>query len=887
MATYTVVKGDCLWGIARRFLGDGTRWTQLADKNGISKTNPIIYPGQVINLDVNGTSAPKTSPTSSTPTKPTVQYFGLQAGTDRTLFATWKWSRANTNGYSVWWEYATGDGVWFVGNITSTAENVRQSTYSAPSNATKVRFWVKAISETHTVNNAQVSYWTGKWSTAITYDFTNAPPVAPSNLSVSIDDNYKLTVTAQYTSTKPAADGIQFQIVKDNTTIFNTGNAELKTTLASYSCTVSAGGEYKVRCRAYRGKLYSSWTDYSSNTATAPSAPIGITSIKATSKTSIYLEWDSVTTATSYDIEYATQESYFDGSDKTSTVSGIEFNHYEKTGLETGNEYFFRVRASNSKGKSAWTSPKSIVIGKTPVAPTTWSSTTTAITGEPLTLYWVHNAEDGSSETYAELELIIGSNKQTKTIKKSTDEDKNDLTSTYSVSTSGYTEGTKIQWRVRTAGITKEYGEWSIQRTIDVYTPPTMSLNITNSKGEALDEITSFPFYLKGLTGPKTQAPIGYYLTITTKSAYETVDEAGCSKMISKGEQIYSKYFDTTDQLTIAFSAGNIDLENNVTYTISCIASMNSGLTATSSVDILVAWKDETYQPSAEIGINKDTLTAYIRPYCEYYPYEYYEVTKNGSTYTPTTTKISTIDGTSVNGAVTTTGETVYSGRLNGSTVYFCARVAKTGKPVSGITLSVYRREFDGSFTELATGIANGKNTYITDPHPALDYARYRIVATSTSTGAVSYTDMPGYPVNEKAVIIQWDEEWQEFDVTDGKETSEKPWSGSLLRLPYNIDVSDNHSADVSLIKYQGRKRPVSYYGTQLGETASWKVEIEKSDVDTLYALRRLAIWMGDVYVREPSGSGYWANISVSFSQTHKVLTIPVTLDITRVEGGI
>ena len=114
MATYTVVKGDCLWGIARRFLGDGTRWTQLADKNGISKTNPIIYPGQVINLDVNGTSAPKTSPTSSTPTKPTVQYFGLQAGTDRTLFATWKWSRANTDSYSVWWEYATGDGVWFV-----------------------------------------------------------------------------------------------------------------------------------------------------------------------------------------------------------------------------------------------------------------------------------------------------------------------------------------------------------------------------------------------------------------------------------------------------------------------------------------------------------------------------------------------------------------------------------------------------------------------------------------------------------------------------------------------------------------------------------------------------------------------------------------------------
>lgn len=108
-----------------------------------------------------------------------------------------------------------------------------------------------------------------------------------------------------------------------------------------------------------------------------------------------------------------------------------------------------------------------------------------------------------------------------------------------------------------------------------------------------------------------------------------------------------------------------------------------------------------------------------------------------------------------------------------------------------------------------------------------------------------------------------------------------------MVILPYNIDVSDKNDIDVSLVKYVGRKRPVSYYGTQLGETASWKVEIPKDDAETLYALRRLAIWTGDVYVREPSGTGYWANISVSMSQTHCQLTIPVTLEITRVEGGV
>ena len=107
------------------------------------------------------------------------------------------------------------------------------------------------------------------------------------------------------------------------------------------------------------------------------------------------------------------------------------------------------------------------------------------------------------------------------------------------------------------------------------------------------------------------------------------------------------------------------------------------------------------------------------------------------------------------------------------------------------------------------------------------------------------------------------------------------------MKLLYNIDVSDNNSPDVSLVNYIGRKYPVTYYGTQIGSTSTWNVAIEKSDTETLYALRRLQVWMGDCYVREPSGSGYWANITVTFSQKHKELTIPVTLNITRVEGGV
>ena len=44
---------------------------------------------------------------------------------------------------------------------------------------------------------------------------------------------------------------------------------------------------------------------------------------------------------------------------------------------------------------------------------------------------------------------------------------------------------------------------------------------------------------------------------------------------------------------------------------------------------------------------------------------------------------------------------------------------------------------------------------------------------------------------------------------------------------------------------------------------------------------------MGNVYVREPSGTGYWAKINVSFNQKYKEVTSRVTLEVTRVEGGI
>lgn len=739
--------------------------------------------------------------------------------------------------YTVEWQYDSWDSVWFNGSTEDVdAEAVETvSTYSPPENALGIRAIITPVAKTYKVNDQDVPYWNGEPRYAY-YGFTEGNPEKPSVPSVEIDG---VTLTASVENiSDPQTDQIQFAIFNDTATV-GSATVQVLARRATYTTTVAPGERYRVHCRSINvlgaGAKYSDWTDLSEAVLAIPSAPEEITTIRGASSTSVYLEWTAVTSAETYQIEYATDINYFDSSNATTTVSDIEETHYTITGLETGDEYFFRVCAVNSQGESEYTDIKSVSIGKPPIAPTTWSSSTTVITGSPLTLYWVHNAEDGSKETYAEVEITIGDDTQTHTVRdEETPDDEEEKTKFYAVDTSSYVEGTQIKWRVRTAGVTNEYGDWSIMRTVDIYAPPTLALSVTNQNGDTVTNVISFPIFVKGVTGPKTQMPLSYHVTVIAKTGYETVDSVGQTKYVKADEAVFEQHIDTSDPLLIELSAGNIDLQNGISYTISVIASMNSGLTVETTSDITVDWEDVTYEVDVSIGVDKDTLAAYITPYVT--------------------------DPDNDNALV------------------------------SGVHMSVYRREFDGTFTEIATGVDPTRNTVVTDPHPALDYARYRIVAIDDATGAVSFYDPPAYPVGEESIVIQWDEEWNNFDYVRGSDLSPVEqvfWSGSMLKFPYNIDTTDNNVVDMTTVNYAGRTYPVSYYGTAIDSTATWNAEIPATDTETVYQLRRLQIWKGDVYVREPSGVGYWANVVVSFSKTHQELTIPITFDITRVEGGI
>lgn len=51
LKTYTVKSGDTLWGIAKKCLGNGSRYTEIYNLNKNKIKNPnLIYPGQVLTL---------------------------------------------------------------------------------------------------------------------------------------------------------------------------------------------------------------------------------------------------------------------------------------------------------------------------------------------------------------------------------------------------------------------------------------------------------------------------------------------------------------------------------------------------------------------------------------------------------------------------------------------------------------------------------------------------------------------------------------------------------------------------------------------------------------------------------------------------------------------
>ena len=926
---YTVDRGDTLWWICNDFLSQirtasgqpsmtiaqACYW--VGDQNNIPNIN-CLYVGQKISIT--GTHKEESS-TSTTTAKnsnaPVITYFGPmiplndqgeydESRDGKEIVAIWTWTKDNTSGYHYYWQYTTGvvdadkKTIWFSGEEgdntidedyagdTSHKDAARQSIYTFPDNATKIRFKVKATSKTYKSGDKDVHYWSGDYCSWQTYTKNNLVPETPETPTVTQTNRFRLDCDMDNVAS--GIKKIEVQIYKNGTDLFKTGNAKINETRhAHYTVILDPGAKYCARWRVSNGTMWSNWSEFSDQESvkTVPDkwefkTKVLNTTLSGQPTYNVNVTWSKCKSAEAYRIEYMDQEEYrsIGFSPQATTLKTIDVPVSGEEGQNHPSSYL--IPASNigagtwvmrfavvvGEYHSDWSDLQVLTLGLTPNAPTTWSSSTSVVIGtDTCSVFWTHNARDNSVERAAQFYYSRKSSLDAAsnwvgpiTIMNNRTGEKMYELSEAQLIFSGATipsarqhqtdagpamiaiggSGNIMEWKMATAGGTGTFSEQSVVRLINLYTPASMAFGVYTvpiaSPANVLgDNLTAFPFYIYATCGNTDQSALTYYVRIQSNTEYDTIDNVGHVVHVSPGDSVYENTFDQTYLNFIEFNPSNISLYNTASYTVYCEMTTNAGLTDSASQTFTVAWTENGYLPNCEIGIDYENLTASIRPYCE----------------------------------------------------------DEDGEEITDVYLSIYRREFDGSFKEIQTDIlaeeVDGEMIYsfVTDPHPALDFARYRIVSKEITTGAIAYYDAPGVEVGEKGIIIQWDEAWQPFDLVDGTTPEVPGYAGSFLRLPYNIDVSEDNDIEVSTVNYVGREHPVSYYGTHLGTTASWSTDIPKSDKDTLFALRRLSRWMGDVYVREPSGVGYWATIKVSFSQKHLDLVIPVKIDITRVEGGI
>lgn len=735
-------------------------------------------------------------------------------------------------------------------------------------------------------------------------EINNVPDI-PGTPRVKIS-GLKLTASLDYYDEK--ATYIRFRFIENDNSFLPTVDIPIVVNGASTSIDVAVGRTYKVQCAAINTNVdppvQSSYSSMSDAGSTIP-GNIGTdtVNIRALSPTSCEISWAAAPAAESYTIEYTYDDRLFgqqSGTNKEYVSEGKLFAIIQDIQTENGTrpEWYFRVQANNSVGSSEWTIPKSIILGSPPGRPTTWQERTMVSNTDTNRIYWTHNAEDNSIAKKSEIEITIQQPKETK---------KHLITINGTGSNINYydinmahiwnlkndedyylDDGTIIYWRIRTLGVLPEdqngWGDYSVVNEIGVFQQPLVTIGFFKSNkwwwdpfnfkedtiytalGDLLDPyverpiiLESYPINITITTSPTTQKPLIAHLSIISKSSYKTNDYFGDVIDINVGDIIYEtemafvpgifrnpsrflKQTKTSDgykydynQMIAMLMPTDLQLENFKEYRFKIDITTDHNLSASTYEDVQTNFTESFYDVACDIVFDEDSATAVLHPYC---------TLPNFETGLP------------------------------------------TNQLVQGVSISIFRKTFDGTYDTIATEIPNTRNAYVLDPHPALDYGRYRFIIKDFTHYNSTIFDPEMIYFGQKYIMIQWDDQYKEFDSGEDitVSSSEIEYRGSWVKLPWNIDISEDSDVDVEYAKYIGRSNPVSYYGTQIGQTCTWNTVVPVNDNETIFSLRRLMRWTGNCYVREPRGVGYLANVKVSFSITHREVLIPVTLNITRVE---
>lgn len=856
-------------------------------------------------------------------------------------------------------------------------------------NAITFRIYVKPVAKTwyNDENGNPVPYWStgdGEPSQAqYNLKITDLPPLAPPD-SYTICEfktpGNKTLLTVGYEGLINSNNGInsvrasQIEYVLyeyPNTTPAETKTVIIESGVAETTFQLEPGKSYQIKARSKEGNNYSSYNAISERIYTIPAAPTGLSARVTNTSTSLNLSyvvnWNSVYSATSYEIEIAQNREYFDVNGMTESET-VELPTYTKIGVN-GGEYFFRVRAINNSGESEWSTIEPLIIGKAPLAPTTWTTDTIYTIGDTINFYWKHLSKDGTREYVGQIDIMHEDTTHeyhTVSRENQNEEDwgKNNV---YNFSTSGIVRSERLVYRVRTAGVTMQYGEWSEPKEIMVYAVPESRVSINLVYADEHD-ISYMPINIRAESYDYHNTSTGQYtmsqetteitMTITANGGYIYQDYYGNMIRVKAGDVVYKKSQlpsgATSSVFTHQLTYDELYMHSSGSYTLKVEFLFESGMSTSVETILSPYFFPEIVSTDASVEMLQDPyiakLKAIIVPfgntsvlsytydamedvmwqmgglddYGEYvvtdnaittdeqfavldgmrveinsqYEFKIVGYTLHGTTFsdpvvlhdyssTPYTFQEATYVNVAVRPKQTSDDEEIEADLSHSGKIGFYKLTGNNYQSYSKYQINYYRRERNDEYVLIDSHpytydyVHDRTLPIITDPHPTLNGSNYRIVVINTETGENYSKEVYGnndcpFP------IIQWDEEWKSWS-----SNLSTAWTGSYIKMLYNLSQDESNIVSTAEVQYAGRRYKSHYYGNSYESEVTWNADIPKSDEETLFSLRRLAMYPGDVYVREPSGTGYWAHVEVSITREAENVVIPVSIKIKRTDGGI
>jgi hypothetical protein len=358
-----------------------------------------------------------------------------------------RWTDNSTNETSFKIERST-DGLAFT-EITTVGTNT--NTYTDSNGLTESTTYYYRVRASNSGGDSEYSNTASATTLA-------AVPAAPTGLDVTVVSSSQLNLTWADNATNETGFKIERSIDGTNFTEIKTVGAN---TTAFSDTGLAESTKYYYRVYAYNSGGNSAYSNVVNATtpATIPAAP-GNLSATAASANQVNLTWeDKSNNETEFKIERSTDDVTF----TQITTVAANITSYQDKEVSESTTYYYRVRASNSAGDSAYSNTTSVTTPATvPIAPDTLIAT--AASSNAVNLSW---ADKSNNETSFKIERSgDGSNF-------------GDVTTVSANATtytdSNVTESTTYYYRVRA---TNSAGDSGYTNVASVTTPPAAPTNL-------------------------------------------------------------------------------------------------------------------------------------------------------------------------------------------------------------------------------------------------------------------------------------------------------------------------------------------------------------------------------------------------------------------------